>query len=131
MPFCCSFSRIVCMFIPNFLPKFASYCLWNIMLVQYCLIVYLSLSALYKHIYRSNNWTWAAVSAPYSQQDWLQNDAITTHADVSKAQSSAIDYTRNEAIWAVIALFLTNQIARIAHDFKMNITINNYLPMSR
>ena len=31
---------------------------------------------------------------------------------------------RNGAIWALIALFLTNQIAPIVHDFKMNI-INN------
>ena len=28
---------------------------------------------------------------------------------------------RNGAIWALIALFLANQIAPIVHDFKMNI----------
>ena len=28
---------------------------------------------------------------------------------------------RNGAIWALIALFLANQIAPIVHDFKMNV----------
>jgi hypothetical protein len=29
----------------------------------------------------------------------------------------------NSSIWAVIALLLANQIARIAHDFEMNMII--------
>ena len=32
---------------------------------------------------------------------------------------------RNGAIWALIALFLANQIAPIVHDFKMNIINSN------
>ena len=56
-------------------------------------------------------------------QDWLKNVAITTHADVSKAQNSAITAG---VIWVLIALFLTNQIAPIVHDFKMNIIIKEF-----
>jgi hypothetical protein len=37
-----------------------------------------------------------------------------------KAQNNVIT-AQNDAIWAVIALFLTNQISQIVHDFKMNI----------
>jgi hypothetical protein len=48
--------------------------------------------------------------------------SITTHAGASKAQNSAITaLNRCNYIWAVIALFLANQISRIVHDFKMNI----------
>jgi hypothetical protein len=52
----------------------------------------------------------------------LKNDAIrpTTHADASKTQNSANIQLKNSAILAVIVLFLADQIAQIAHDFKMN-----------
>ena len=33
--------------------------------------------------------------------------------------------TQNDAIWGLIALFLTNQIARNTTDFKMNVINNN------